>query len=454
MRFLVFLLLCFLAAMVTGFVQVESFPLLLLSAAIPWMLVLTCIPILVWVERKGSAWIQDRTGPERAFVPGLGIRLGGMVHAIADMLKLATKEEPIPRHVNKAVFVLAPVIAVFIALIVGAVIPYTHPMEFENGTTFTVQALDLNIGILWVLAASSIGVYAVVLAGWASNNKYSQLGGLRASAQMISYEVTLGLAIAGIFLVYESAKLNDIVIAQGGSWLGIIPRWGIFTQPIGFVLFFVAALAETNRTPFDLAEADSELVAGFHTEYGGFKFALFFMAEYVAIMVQCLLISTLFLGGWQLVPWLNTHAFLSQPDNAALVLQIILGLVFVGGLLIGWRLYKWHGVNKQRWDDERAREGAILSVLFGFGPAGAAALAFLIWGGSLTQNSTAITAGVIEMVTLVTKALLVAWVVVWIRWTVPRFRYDQLMGLGWKILLPLGMANLMLTALLIQLGVL
>ena len=178
------------------------------------------------------------------------------------------------------------------------------------------------------------------------------------------------------------------------------------------------------------------------------------MAEYVAIVVQCLLIATLFLGGWQLIPWIDTHAVLSRPENASLALRIILTLILVAGGLVGWKLLKWHRHNRLKWHDARRNEGLVLAMLFGFLPAATAGIVLLLWGGTLGFNGTAVAAGAVEMLALVSKTLLLAWVFVWIRWTVPRFRYDQLMGLGWKIMLPLGMANLMVTALLVQMGVL
>src|SRR4029077_1217909 len=206
------------------------------------------------------------------------------------------KEDLIPRHVNRFYYLVAPGLAMFTALLVGAVIPYAHPIGFADGSSFSLQGLDANVGILFMLAVSSVAVYAVALAGWASNNKYSPLGGLRASANMISYEINIGLAIVGVLLVYNSTNLNDMVARQADVEhlaLGFLPKWGVLLQPVGFVMYLVSAFAETNRNPFDLVEGEAELVAGFHTEYGSFKFALFFMAEYVNIVVQSLVISTL-----------------------------------------------------------------------------------------------------------------------------------------------------------------
>ncbi len=421
---------------------------ILLKALIPALFVLQMLPVMIYLERKGSAFIQDRTGPNRAFIPGIGLRLAGVVQNFADMIKLLRKEDIIPYHVSRFYYVLAPGLAMFCSLLVGAVIPYAHSIRFDDGSIFTVQAIDANIGILLTLAVSSVGVYAVALAGWASNNKFAQLGGLRASASMISYEISMGLAIVGALLVYNSTNLNDMVKAQGDTFLLVLPRWGLFLQPVAFVLYLVSAFAETNRNPFDLAEGESELVAGFHTEYGSFKFALFFMAEYVNIVVQSLIIATIFLGGWQ-IPYVS-HEWLVQPDHASAVLKVILWFVLLGGAFIGWKLLSWDKRNKKRWTDARAREGKVLSVLLGFGPALAALAGIIFWSGGLGVSAAGVWTAVIQFLVLATKALFFCWLFVWVRWTTPRFRYDQLMALGWKILLPLGIANLFVTGLLVK----
>jgi NADH-quinone oxidoreductase subunit H len=401
MKGLLGLLLVTAVVIVLGFRSEPHFGAILLSCGIPWFFVLNMIPPMIFLERKGSAYIQDRVGPERAFIPGLGLRLAGMVHNLADVVKLATKEEIIPRHVHRGLYVAAPVLSMVVALVVGAVIPYAHPIEWADGTRFRIQALDLNVGLLWILACGSVGVYAVALAGWASNNKFGQLGGLRASASMISYEITFGLAVANACLVYQSINLNEMVMAQHGTFLGVLPRWGVFLMPVGFLLFLIAAFAETNRAPFDLAEAESELVAGFHTEYGAFKFALFFMAEYVAIVVQCLAMATLFFGGWQPLPWnLLHHEWLRQPENAALVARAILWAVAAGGAVVGLALLRWHARNRVRWTDARRREGAWLAVLFGFGPAAAALLVLLLWGGVFGPDGAALTCALVQFLSL------------------------------------------------------
>ena len=432
-----------------------SFGAIVLKAAIGWLFVLQMVPLMIWLERKGAAFIQDRIGPNRAYIPGLGLRLAGMVHSLADVVKILFKEDLVPKHVNRFYYVLAPGLAMFTALIVGAVIPYSHPISFADGSTLTLQGIDLDVGILFMLAVSSVAVYAVALAGWASNNKYSQLGGLRASANMISYEVNMGLAIVGLLLVYNSTNLNDMVARQTdveNLALGFLPRWGILLQPVGFLLYLISAFAETNRNPFDLVEGEAELVAGFHTEYGSFKFALFFMAEYVNIVVQSLVIATLFFGGWQ-IPWVS-HEWLAKPEHAAGILRFVLWVVTIGGALAGIKLLFWHRKNRLRWQDARSREGVVLAGLLGFGPAITAFIVLSAWSGALTADGGAIGAAVIEFLTLALKTLFFCWLFIWVRWTTPRFRYDQLMGLGWKVLLPLGIANLFVTALLVKAGVL
>jgi NADH-quinone oxidoreductase subunit H len=432
-----------------------SFGGLLLKAAVGWIFVLQMIPIMIYLERKGAAFIQDRIGPNRAYIPGLGLRLAGMVHALADVVKIVFKEDLVPRHVNRFYYLLAPGLAMFTALLVGAVIPYAHPIGFADGSVFTLQGLDLGVGILFMLAVSSVAVYAVALAGWASNNKYSQLGGLRASANMISYEINLGLSIVGILLVYNSPSLTDMVAKQADVdhlALGFLPRWGVLLQPVGFVIYLISAFAETNRNPFDLVEGEAELVAGFHTEYGSFKFALFFMAEYVNIVIQSLVIVTLFFGGWQ-IPWVS-HQWLAQPAHASAMLRVLLWLVAIGGVAAGIKLLLWHRKNRGRWRDDRKREGVVLSALLGFGPAVTAIIILSAWSGGLSHDGGAIAAAFIEFLTLALKTLFFCWLFIWVRWTTPRFRYDQLMGLGWKVLLPIGLANVFITALLVKAGVL
>ena len=306
------------------------------------------------VERKVSAWMQDRIGPNRVGPVGL-------LQPIADGLKFIFKEDVVPGHVNRVLYILAPAIVLVPAFLVLAVIPFGPPVEVM-GRQVQLAIADLDIGILFVFAISSLGVYGIVLAGWASNSKYAMLGGVRSSAQMISYEVSLGLSVVGIFMATQSLRLTDVINHQADG------VWNCFTQPIGFLVFVVCAFAETNRLPFDLPEAETELVAGYHTEYSSMKFAMFFLAEYTSMFVFSSLVAVLFLGGWDL-------PFVSQSALAS--------------------LGNW-------------------GSLLGFAAFMAKALAFMFF-------------------------------YVWVRWTIPRFRYDQVMTLGWKVLLPLTLVNIVIT---------
>ena len=283
------------------------------------LIALVLLPVNIYLERKGSAFIQDRVGPNRAAI--LGVRLGGFVHLIADVVKLIFKEIMVPGHANRWYFVLAPFIGFTFILVAFAVIPWADTMRFGSWN-IPMHVASLNGGILFILAITSLNVYGIVIAGWSSNNKYSLLGGLRATAQMVSYEIPLGLSIVGIFMVFSSVQLNDIVSGQGELLFGFLPRWGIFVQPLGFLLFAVAVFAETNRNPFDVAEGESELVAGYHTEYSGIRFALFYMGEYVAIALAAAMLATLYFGGWQ-IPYLPTETL---RTHAPTVLKVLLGL--------------------------------------------------------------------------------------------------------------------------------
>jgi NADH-quinone oxidoreductase subunit H len=277
--------------------MIEALVIILIKIAVVMGLLLLAVAYMTWLERKVIADIQVRIGPDR-------VGPFGLLQPIADGIKLMLKEDLIPAHVDRVIYLLAPSLSIIPALIAFSVIP------FGSSTTLfgllahpvTLRITDIDVGILFVFGVSSLGVYGIVLAGWASNNKYSLLGGLRSSAQMISYELSMGLSVVGVVLLAGSLSLVDIVGAQQGTFwlLGIlpIPNWFVFWQPLGFLLFFTCALAETNRAPFDLPEAETELVAGFHTEYSSMKFAMFFMAEYANMITASAVATTLFLGGW------------------------------------------------------------------------------------------------------------------------------------------------------------
>ena len=320
---------------------------------------LSVVAYAVWFERKLLAHMQSRWGPTR-------VGPHGLLQPLADAIKILTKEDITPSGVFRLVYFLAPFLALVTALLAFSVIPF-GPLTTVAGVDL-FQVADLDIGLLFILSISSMGVYGIALAGWSSNNKYSLLGALRSSAQMISYELAAGLSLVGVLLLTGSLSLREIVNAQAGTAWGIIPRWNIFPQFIGFLCFLTAAIAETNRTPFDLPEAEQELVAGYHTEYSSMKFAMFFMAEYANMLMVSCMATLLFFGGW--------HGPLFGPS----VLRAILPLF-------------WFSLK-------------VLCFLFLY---------------------------------------------VWIRGTLPRFRYDQLMAFGWKFLVPVALGNLVLTSFILAL---
>jgi NADH-quinone oxidoreductase subunit H len=332
--------------------------------AIPALVLPGLVIPLVWIERRMAAFIQDRPGPNR-------VGPFGLLQSPADILKLFTKEDVVPASTDKLLFLLAPATAVFAALSTFAVIPYGATLEV-NGREIPLLGSDASIGVLYVFAITSLSVYAVVLAGWSSNNKFSLMGGIRSGAQIISYELAMTTAAAGVILAASSFRLNDIVAMQQPTWFGFLPRWNCIPQVLGFLIFFIATFAETNRLPFDMPEAEAELVAGYHTEYSAMRFGSYFLAEYINVIVACAMTTTLYFGGWSF-PGFHPH-----------------GVV-----------------------------GVLLSVL-------------------IFAVKTAFFVGVF----------------IWVRWTLPRFRYDQLMRLGWKVLLPLALVNLFWVAALVACKVL
>ena len=317
------------------------------------MLVLSAA-FMVWMERKVCAYIQDRVGPNR-------VGYEGALQPFADVIKLMFKEELRPKAADALLFAIAPVISACAAFAAFAVVPFgTETTLFGLlDEPLPLQVTDVNVAVLVIFAITSMGVYGIVLAGWSSNSKYSLLGGIRSSAQMISYELSYGLALAAVIMLAGSLSLREIVLAQSGTWWGFIPRWYIFLQPLGFLIYMTAGVAETNRAPFDFPEAEQELVAGYHTEYSGMRFAMYFIAEYVAMISMSAVAATLFFGGW-------TFPFLP------------------GG--------PW-------------------------------------W--------------------LILKMLFFLFLFVWLRATLPRLRYDQLMRLCWAVLLPSGLLNIAITAIIV-----
>jgi NADH-quinone oxidoreductase subunit H len=394
------------------------YPILLVSLvkiAVLLFVLLTSLAYIVWFERKIAAHIQSRIGPYR-------VGPHGLLQPMADGLKFLMKEDPTPAGADRFVYSLAPFLTLSLAISTIALIPFGPGTIRIFGQTTPLVIANVNVGLLIVFAITSMGVYGVALAGWSSDNKYSLLGGLRSSAQMISYELSLTMSVVGVLLLAGTFNLSDIVRAQDGFSWHFLPRWNLFSptlpQILGFFCYFTAAIAETNRLPFDLAEAESELVAGYHTEYASFRFAMFFMGEYAAMITVACLAAILFFGGWlSPIPPLPALAWTRYLPTAlfaaAGVALVIHGVRYITAL------------------------GRVVLPVWGLVMC---ALAFIC-----TRP------GVIDVVQgpfwFLMKVFIVLFVYVWVRWTVPRFRYDQLMAIGWKLLLPLTIANVVLTSL-------
>lgn len=374
---------------------------------------MTTLAYLQWIERKVLAHIQSRLGPYR-------VGPHGLLQPLADVVKLMMKEGFIPSHVNVFFYLLAPFLAVFFALIAICVIPFGPSVEVF-GVRTDMGLADLNIGVLFVLAISSAGVYGIALGGWASNNKYSLMGGLRSSAQMISYELPMAIALASPLLILNDLSLRTIVNEQAGFYLGFIPRWTVFQMPFpqvfSFIIFLISAFAETNRVPFDLPEAENELVAGFHTEYSSMGFASYFMAEYANMVTVCCMATVLFLGGWH-------PLFPAELGSDFVPVLLLLG---AAGMLL------FHGVMQpikgRPWDKfTMPTAGVVFGVV---------ALAFLV---------PPLKPFLIPLFWFISKAGFLMFTFIWVRGTLPRFRYDQLMNFTWKFLFPVAILNLLITA--------
>ncbi len=337
--------------------------------------VLNTVPIVVWFERRGSAWMQGRVGPNR-------VGPFGLLQPVADVIKFIFKEDFVPANAAKFFYHAAPVLAAVAPLAAFAAIPFGGYLLIGDRQV-PLQIAELDVGILAALAFAGLEVYPVMLSGWASNNKYSTFGALRGSSQMVSYEIGMGLALVSMLLIYGTLNMNEMVQYQEQTLWGFLPQWGVFLNPIAFLIFLIAIFAETNRLPFDLPEGDAELVGGYHTEYGSTKFLMFFFAEYIAMIMASALLITLFFGGYSLLPGMAT-------------------------LIDG------------------------VSVILNLGAAG-------------SQNALAVG----QVLSMFFKVGCVMFFFVWVRWTFPRFRFDQLMNLGWKILFPLALVNLLVVALII-----
>jgi NADH-quinone oxidoreductase subunit H len=403
------------------------------------VIALTYVPLLVWLERKGSAYIQDRPGPERASVGPF--RLLGLLHIIADAIKFISKEDIIPATANRLYFVLAPIVVVAVGFTTIAILPFFGTMDFTpwGGPRIGGQVLNINVGILWFFAVASLSVYGIIFAGWSSNNKYALLGAMRASAAVLSYEIPLGLSVIGALMIYNTVDLTTISEWQGRH------VWGILYQPLAAIIFIVCAFAETNRVPFDLAESESELVAGYHTEYSSLKFAMFLLSEYVAMVVSSGILISLFLGGYQ-VPFAPTDVLV---HNAKPILEWSLGIAFAGSLVLVAILLGNFTANVGRWKDWRDYESVIVALLVLGGGLTALLLLFALMAINPPAWFGIAFAGLAQFGMFNAKLMLLCWVFVWVRWTIPRFRYDQVMNLGWRSLLPLALVNILLTGVVI-----
>ncbi|WP_421715236.1 complex I subunit 1/NuoH family protein [Arcobacter arenosus] len=414
---------------------------LIVNIALAVVLAVGLTPLFVWWERRIAGFIQDRTGPNRASIAG--IRLGGLIQAIADMLKLVFKEDFTPAHIRyKFLYTIAPGIVFFCSFLTFAVIPFADNLVLD-GISYTMQAVPVSLGIMWFLAFAGLSVYGIILGGYSSENKYGLLGGIRASAQVISYEAAMALSIISMLLTYGSIHLNDMVHAQGDTFFGIIPTWGIFMQPLAALIFIVTSFAETNRTPFDIAEGESEIVAGYHTEYSAMRFGLFQVGEYAAMSASCAIIVTLFFGGYQ-VPWLDTDTLKDNIDYVILAIVLILPIKLF--FLTKWMNKNYYWLDK---DDSRQKEKGILLKAFWTIAILVMLVLIMFLVTGLGENGTNIAVTAIQIGTFLIKFFMMAFVYMWVRWTLLRIRYDQLQMLGWKVLIPLSILNIVITAIVV-----
>jgi NADH-quinone oxidoreductase subunit H len=365
--------------------MLTDFAIIIAKIAVVYVFILNGAVILTWAERKQSALISDRIGANRAAI--LGIKMLGLINSIADAIKMVVKEDFQPPRGLKVLHTLAPVFAMFPVFVTFAILPFGPPIE-AFGRVIRLQILNLDIGILYLFAFGSIAVYGTMLAGWASNSKFSLMGGMRASAQMISYELILGLSLIGPVIVYGSLNPTDIVNAQNTYLWGWLPKWGLFVQPLAFLLFLPAAMAETKRAPFDLPEGESEIVAGYHTEYSGMRFGMFFLGEFSEIVVLAAVLTTVFFGGYN-IPYLFDASEVSGP----------------GGF-------------------------------------------YFPWGGAIPLAAWLVV--VLRVLAFVVKVAALMWLQMQIRWTYPRFRYDQLMKTSWREMLPIALLNIAVTGVVVM----
>lgn len=397
------------------------------------------VPILIWMERRIASMVQNRLGPNRCNIKGY--RLGGIVQSIADVIKLLFKEDFCPQHIrSRFLFLIAPAIVFIASFLTFAVIPFADTITIGENR-YAMQALPTELGILWFLALTGLGIYGIIIAGWSSHNKFGILGALRASSQLISYEIAMGLALISMILTYDSIHLNNMVTYQSQTFFGFLPAWGIVIQPLAALIFVVTAFAETNRAPFDVAEGESEIVAGYHTEYSAMKFGLFFVGEYLAMTASAALIVTLFLGGYAL-PWVSTEMMLSSPK------------LLIGGLIFGlWILFVplmvWIRKNNLRQGvscSGRECERRLLLWVFGSILLLSTALLGMMFLSVPNPMGISLLSAGVQVGTFILKLFAVIVFFIVVRWTFPRFRYDQIQYLGWYILLPLALINIFITA--------
>ena len=417
----------------------------LVSFVLGALLALLTIPILVWLERRIAGLTQDRLGPNRTNV--FGFRLGGVVQSFADVVKLLLKEEYYPSHIQngKWLFMFAPIITFATALLAFMAIPFADTLLID-GESLRIQPLPIDFGVFWYMAISAIGVLGVIFGGWLSHNKYSLLGAARAGSMVVSYELPLGLSILAFIITYNTVDFNAMVQWQSQTLFGFLPAWGVVVQPLAAIILIVALFAETNRNPFTVAEGESEIVAGFMTEYTAMKFAMYFMGEYIAMNTASAVIVTMIFGGYG-IPWVSTQ--MMQENFSMFAISIMIAMPIAVGILIRW-MRKNNTVRPSvATDDGRNFETKVLTiVMIGmtlFVEAILVYLAFLT--DNVLANSLAIT--LFQIAVFVVKLMMFNMFFILIRWTVPRFRYDQVQKLGWYYLLPLSLVNIVITAIII-----
>lgn len=415
------------------------------SIVLAALLALLMIPVLVWLERRIAGLIQDRMGPNRTNI--CGFRLGGVIQSFADVIKLVFKEEYYPSHIKtgKWLFTLAPALMFAASLLAFMTIPFADNLVI-NEESFRIQALPVDYGILWYFAIGSVGVIGIVFGGWLSHNKYSLLGSQRASSQMLGYELPMGLAVVTMIATYQTIDFNQMVAWQSGTVLGFLPAWGILVQPIAAIIFIVTVFAETNRAPFNVAEGESEIVAGHMTEFSAMKFAMYFMAEYIAMNTASAVVITMFFGGYQL-PYLSTSDLSS--NFSALMMALMVALPIFVFLIIKWMRKNNNVRPTVSTDGGRLFETKVLTiVLIAMTVFLEFAFLFLmnVPAGSMASN---ISITILQIAIFVFKLMLFNIFFIVVRWTLPRFRYDQVQKLGWNYLLPISIANIFVTAIVI-----